>query len=238
MNQTTDAPDVKEVHSALTTCEAARYSVLRRLGPALKHDMVVNLQAVAMMTEVLGAKLERGTPSQAELQNAISRIHRLAREAVSNCLKVVGWIEPAEDEGIGLREGVEESLALVRSNFTFRGFVLRAELPANDFDVSRVLLRHLLLASLIHLTDQASTTGEVLVKGDIGGGMVMLSLQFTPGVIAAEPIPYEPAYRHVDWADVEALAAGDGVDLRRERDRILIRLPRLVAMSPLKIAPV
>ncbi len=238
MNQTTEEHQVEEVRGAVATCEAARYSVLRRLGPALKHDMVVNLQAVAMMTEVLGAKLERGMPTQAELQNTVSRIHRMAREAVNNCLKVVGWIEPAEDEGIGLREGVEESLALVRSNFTFRGFVLRTELPANDFDVSRVLLRHLLLASLIHLTDQASGTGEVMVKGEIGGGMVLLSLQFTPGSMAAEPITYEPAYRAVEWADVQALAAEEHVDLRRERDRIVIRLPRLVATSPLKIAPV
>src|SRR3954469_17635163 len=48
-----------------TSAEAARYGVLRRLAPALKHDMVVNLQAVAMMAEVMGAKLEKGTPSPA-----------------------------------------------------------------------------------------------------------------------------------------------------------------------------
>ncbi|TFZ01185.1 hypothetical protein [Ramlibacter rhizophilus] len=216
--------------------EAARYGVLRRLGPALKHDMVVNLQAVAMMSEVLGAKLERGVPSQTELQNSMARINRLAREAVANCLKVVGWIEPPEDEVVGLREGVEESLALVRSNFNFRGFKLQTELPANEFDVSRVLLRHLLLASLIHLTDRAGGPGEVKVSGDISGGAVVLTLQFTPAA-DSEAMPFEAAYRQLDWADVQALAAIESVQLRQEKDRIVMRLPRKVATSPLQIAP-
>lgn len=223
---------------AAATAEAARYAVLRRLGPALKHDMVVNLQAVAMMTEVLGAKLERGVPSQTELQNSMARIHRLAREAVANCLRVVGWLEPAEDESIGVREGVEECLALVRSNFNFRGFVLRTELPANDFDVSRVLLRHLLLASLLHLTDEAPAGGgEVSVHAEIAGGMVRMALQFQPGRGDSEAMPFEPPYRQVLWSDVQALADADGAQLRREGDRILLRLPRMVATGPLGIAP-
>ncbi len=216
--------------------EAARYGVLRRLGPALKHDMVVNLQAVTMMSEVLGAKLERGVPSQTELQNSIARIHRLSREAVANCLRVVGWIEPPEDEVIGLREGVEESLALVRSNFNFRGFTIRTELPANDLDVSRVLLRHLLLASLIHLTDEAAGPGEIVVRGTIGVGQVVLDLRWNPRADAVA-MPFEPGYRQIDWADVQALAQAESVQLLREKDHVVMRLPRMVATTPLQIAP-
>src|SRR4051812_49615183 len=65
-----------------TNAEAARYSVLRRLAPALKHDMVVHLQAVAMMAEVLTARIEKGSPSVAELEGSISKMNRLARDAV------------------------------------------------------------------------------------------------------------------------------------------------------------
>jgi len=74
--------------------EAARYGVLRRLAPALKHDMVVNLQAISMMAEVLNAKLERGSPAPAEFHASIAKLNRLAREAVANCLKVASWLEP------------------------------------------------------------------------------------------------------------------------------------------------
>src|SRR5436190_16770491 len=103
--------------------EAARYGLLRRLGPVLKHDMVVNLQAISMMAEVLNARLERGTgtPAPADLQANIAKINRLARDAVAGCLKVAAWIEPGEDQGVRLREGVDECLALLASNFTFRG---------------------------------------------------------------------------------------------------------------------
>ncbi len=219
-----------------TAAEAARYAVLRRLGPALKHDMLVNLQAVTMMSELLGARLERGMPTQSELQNSLARIHRLAREAVANCLKVVGWIEPPEDEVIGLREGVEEGLALVRSSFNFRGFTLRADLPANNFDVSRVVLRHMLLASLIHLTDQAAGPGEVLVHGDIAAGMVVLTLQWQPRP-QGEAMPFEPAYRLLDWADVQALANAESLHLRQDKGCIVMRLPRMVTTTPLQIAP-
>jgi hypothetical protein len=222
---------------AAIQAEAARYAVLRRLGPALKHDMVVNLQAVTMMSEVLGAKLERGVPPQHELQNSMARIHRLARDAVANCLRVVGWLEPSDDETISLREGVEECLALVRSNFNFRGFVLRTELPANAFEVSRVLLRHLLLGSLLHLTDQVRSGGEVSVRGEIASGMVRLNLQLTPGRIDEEALPFEPPYRQVEWTDLQALAAADDAQLRRESDRIMLSLPRMVATGPVGIVP-
>src|SRR3954469_9119742 len=80
-----------------TNAEAARYSVLRRLAPALKHDMVVHLQAVAMLAEVLTARLERGTPSPADFEASIGKMNRLARDAVMTCLKVAAWISPSED---------------------------------------------------------------------------------------------------------------------------------------------
>src|SRR4030095_479022 len=86
--------------------ESARYGVLRRLGPALQHDMVVNLQAIAMMAEVLNARLERGSPDPAEFQASIAKLNRIARDAVANCLKVAAWIEPGEAEGVRRGAGV------------------------------------------------------------------------------------------------------------------------------------
>src|SRR3569623_1108776 len=107
--------------------EAARYGVLRRLGPALKHDMVVNLQAIAMMAEVMNARLDRGSPDPAEFHSSVAKLNRLAREAVANCLKVAAWIEPGEDEGVKLCDGIAECVALLASNFNFRGFSVDAQ---------------------------------------------------------------------------------------------------------------
>ncbi|HWI83802.1 hypothetical protein [Ramlibacter sp.] len=216
--------------------ESARYGVLRRLAPSLKHDMVVNLQAVAMMAEVLNARLERGSPAPSEFQASISKLNRLAREAVMNCLKVAGWIQPVEDEGIRLPQGVDECLALLASNFNFRGFSVAKDVAETDFEVSRVALRHLLTAALITLTDAAAGPCEVRVKAEVAGGVAEISVRAVPKP-GAEGLPFEAGYRQLEWADVQALASAEGVELVRSGEQIVMRMPRAVATAPLQIAP-
>ena len=221
---------------ARLTAEAARYGVLRRLAPSLKHDMVVNLQAVAMMAEVLNARLERGSPSPSEFQASISKLNRLARDAVMNCLKVAAWIQPVEDEGIRLPQGVEECMALLASNFNFRGFSVAKEVAETDFEVSRVALRHLLTATLITLTDAADGPCEVRVIAEIAGGMAQITVRVAPRP-DVQGLPFEPGYRQLEWADVQALADAECIDLVRSPDQVVFRLSRVVATAPLQIAP-
>jgi C4-dicarboxylate-specific signal transduction histidine kinase len=218
--------------------EAARYSVLRRLAPALKHDMVVNLQAVAMMAEVLNARLERGLTNPNEFQRSVSKINRLAREAVMTCLDVAAWIEPGEDEGIRLRDGVEECVALLAGNFNFRGFSIGNEVPDIDFEVSREALRNLLSACLITLTDASPAPAEVLVTAEVSAGFAVVTVRCQPSETDPENVPFAVAYREIDWSDVQALAVAESVELFRTADQIVMRIPRSVATTPLQIVPV
>ncbi|MEO5671950.1 MAG: hypothetical protein ABIR26_14765 [Ramlibacter sp.] len=222
----------------LSGAEAARYGVLRRLGPVLKHDMVVNLQAISMMVEVLNARLERGTPSPADFQTHIGKLNRLARDAVASCLKVAAWIEPGEDQGIRLREGVDECLALLASNFNFRGIAVSKDVADADFQVWRVALRNLLVVSLVAMTDAASCPCEVRVTAKVVNGFADISVAIAPRSDDVEAIPFEPGYRHLEWADVQALARAEGVELVRTNDQITLRMPRAMATAPLQIAPV
>ncbi len=224
-----------------TSAEAARYGVLRRLAPALKHDMVVNLQAVAMMAEVLNARLEKGTPAPAELESSVSRVNRLARDAVMTCLKVAAWIAPSEDESVRLREGVDECVALLRSGFNFRGCTLANEVPDTEFEASRVALRHLVAASLLSLADAASGPAALSVSAEISPGFAVLTVRCAPRpqdeALLPDAIASEPNYRALEWADVQALALAEGVELFRTQDQIVMRVPRMVATTPLQIAP-
>ena len=219
------------------SAEAARYSVLRRLAPALKHDMVVNLQAVSMMAEVLSAKLEKGLPASAEVQKNISKINRLARDAVRTCVKVTEWIGPAEDEGVRLGEGVEECVTLLQSSFNFHGFSISNNVPEAKFEVSRVALRNLLVASLITLTDAAPSPCDVFVDAEITSGFAVLTVRCTPGEDDREGLPSDLSYRRLEWSDVQALAVAESVELFRTSDHIVIRMPRMVATTPLLIVP-
>ncbi len=222
---------------ARTSAEAARYSILRRLAPALKHDMVVNLQAVAMMAEVLNARLEKGSPAAGDFEGSISKMNRLAREAVMTCLRVAAWIEPAEDESIGLREGVEECVTLLRSSLNFRGFSVENELAETEFEVSRVALRNLLAASLIALTDSAKESCTLAVTADMSSGFAVVTLRCKPQEGEADVPAADPVYRELDWADVQALAVAEGVELFRTQEQIVMRIPRMLASGPLQIAP-
>lgn len=218
--------------------EAARYAVLRRLGPVLKHDMVVNLQAISMMAEVLNARIERTSPSPADFQANISKLNRLARDAVASCLKVATWIEPGEDQGVRLAEGVDESLALLNGNFNFRGFTVSREVTDADFQVWRIPLRNLLVASLITLTDASSGPCEVRVKAEARDGFAEITVTVKPREDTDDAMVFEPGYRSLEWSDVQALAAAESVELVRGADQITMRMPRAVATAPLQIAPV
>jgi C4-dicarboxylate-specific signal transduction histidine kinase len=221
-----------------TGADAARYSVLRRLAPALKHDMVVNLQAVAMMAEVLNARLERGSSNPAEFQKSVSKINRLAREAVMTCRDVAAWIEPGEEEGILLREGVEECVRLLAGNFNFRGFAIHNEVPQVEFDVSRQALRNLLSASLITLTDAAAQPSDVRVTAEVSAGFAVLTVRCEPKEADPDAAAFEVTYRQLEWTDVQALAVAESVELFRTAEQIVMRMPRAVATTPLQIVPV
>jgi hypothetical protein len=234
----TKSPSATPARRSRAGAEAARYGVVRRLGPALKHDMVVNLQAIAMMAEVLNARLERGSPAPADFQASISKLNRLAREAVASCLKVAAWLEPQEDEGVRLATGIEDSLALLASNFNFRGFVVEKDLTDSPFQVSNVVLRNLLIASLITLTDAAGGPCVVHVHADVVAGEAEITVRISPREDDFDALPFEPTYRQLEWSDVQALAAAESVSLERGTDRIVMRIPRIVATAPLQIAPV
>ncbi len=226
--------------AADAAAEAARYTVLRRLGPAFKHDLVVNLQALVMMTEVLGARLERGAGGDAlaDLQQQVARIHRVARDAVAGSLKVAAWLVPAdEDEGIPLQAGIDEGLALVQSNFGFRGIALRAHPGGARIEVPRALLRLLLPAALLHRGDESRGPCALDVRGMAEGGAGLLSIEREPAAGDVQAAPDDLGYRAVSDADLQALAREASVPLRLAPGRVELRLPRLVATSPLRIAP-
>jgi len=190
-----------------------------------------------MMAEVMNAKLDRGSPEPADFQTSIAKLNRLARDAVANCLRVAEWLEPGEDQGVRLADGVQECLALLASNFNFRGFRVSRELSDAPFDVSHVTLRHLLVASLITLTDAAGGPCEVKVKANVNAGMAEITVGIAPRQDPVEGLPYEASYRQLEWSDVQALAQVEGVELVHGGDHIVMRMPRAVPTTPLQIAP-
>lgn len=219
------------------SAEAARYEILRRLAPSLKHDMVVNLQTASMMAEVMAARLEKGIASQAEMQKSASSINRVAREAVAACLKVAQWIAPTEDESVVLDEGIEECVALLRSHLGFRGFTLVHQVEPAEFDVSRVALLNLVCASILALADAGTGCCDITVSAVASRASARVTVHCKPNGNQGEDINFgTDAQRKLDWGDVEALASAETVSLSRTAEQIDLDFPRMVAASPLRIA--
>lgn len=195
--------------AGLRQVEAARYALLRRLAAAMRHQMLVHLQPIDMLTHVIERRLRAGQPDLDRVGSDMGKVQDFARSAVSANLDVVSWLAPEPGQGVALDAGIDECVALLRGHFSFRGFHLRQE-PGSTQAVPRAALRTLLTAALFALTDDAHSPAEVVVHAQ--GASVQLRLVPADGDPA---LPARPPYRLLAWDEVEALAAAEDVALTR-----------------------
>lgn len=236
---TPHAPDTAlQQQRQRSLARAARHDILRRLAPPLRHDMVVPLQSLGMMAEALSARLERGAINADDLQGMVSKLNRLSRQAVATCVDVSTWMQPSEDDAVSVRDGVAECLRLLSTSLSFRGFDLRAEPVEGDFDVSRFALRFLLPAAIFTLADAAPGPGDIVLHTELAATHAVVAVDYQPQAEGSFTQLHESGDTPLSWPEVQALAAEEGVELLRQHAGIILRLPRAVVTTPLKMAPV
>lgn len=203
--------------------EAARYALLRRLAFAMRHHMVVHLQPIGMITEVMERRLRMPDPDLGQVHESMAKINGFSRAAVQSCLDVVTWLAPEEGVDIALAAGVDETVAMLRSNLNFRGYTLKDEVGDLPIEVGRASLRNVLPAVLISLTDHASSPADVVLTGsaDAGGAMIDVTVVPTEG---SQGFAGDAPYRLLEWQEVEALAQAEGVTVERNGARARITL--------------
>ena len=204
--------------------EAARYALLRRLAPSFRHHLVVNLQPIGMIYEVMERRLRAPAPDLAHVQDSATKINGFARAALTSCLDVVGWLTPDETVTTRVDEGARECAALLATSLSFRGYALRNEVQALDGKVRRSAIRNLLSGVLVHCTDDRPAPAELVLSArpEAGGVMMAVAVRPTQG---DKGMAADANYRKIAWADLQALAAAEGVQLAREGDSILLRFP-------------
>lgn len=222
------AHDVHEPAAALppsSLAEAARYALLRRLAPSMRHHLVVNLQPIGMIYEVMDRRLRAAQPDLAEVHDSAHKINGFARAALNSCLDVVTWLAPDDDITTTAAEGVRECLGLLATSLTFRGYALRNEVGAVAGDVRRSAIRSVLTASLIHTTDENPGPADLVLAAEPQPDALVLTLTLKPSD-GEQGFSPEPAYRPIEWRDVEALAAAESARVSREgRERVRISIP-------------
>ena len=199
--------------------------------------MVVHLQSLGMMAEALSARMERGCATD-DLQGSMSKLNRLSRQAVARCLEVCTWMEPGEDDKVTLREGVSEVVRLLSTSLNFRGFDLRPELGDGEFDVSQSAVRFLLAAAILTLADSAAAPGQIAVRTEFSSSRGVVAVEYQPQPEGTFTQMHDQGEAPLAWAEVQALAVQHDVELLRNGNAIILRLPRAVVTTPLKMVPV
>src|SRR5512141_2835863 len=92
--------------AAVRLAEAARYTLLRRLAPSMRHHLVVNLQPIGMIYEVMDRRLRAPEPDLASVHDSAHKINGFARAALDSCLDVVTWLAPDQSVTTPVAAGV------------------------------------------------------------------------------------------------------------------------------------
>jgi hypothetical protein len=208
--------------------EAARYALLRRLAPSMRHHLVVNLQPIGMIYEVMDRRLRAAVPDLAHVQESAGKINGFAKAALNACIDVVGWLAPDEAATTTVHEAAKECAGLLATSFSFRGYALRNEVPVMPGTIRRSSVRNVLSAALLHSTDQHAAPADLVLAcaSDAKAAVFTLAMRPTQGDKGIAP---EANYRKIAWDDLQALSASEGVAVVRERDRVVLRFPWLAA---------
>lgn len=204
--------------------ESAHYALLRRLAPALRHNMAGSLQPIGMISAMLERRLQESSPDIGKLGKNARDIGQLSREAATTCLGVMAWLAPHGADTVALNSGLAEALQLQATELSFRGFTLLNETEEVDMPVSRRALRSLTLASLIALTDGATGPARIVLSAHPLDGETLLRIELvaTAGEAASSGLQ---AYRPLEWDDVQALADAEGLVFVHAENRVELRLP-------------
>lgn len=202
--------------------EAARYTVLRRLSPALRHHMVRQLQPIGLIYGVMKHKFCAPEPDIKSLHIQAEEINEFAKAALAECLDISSWIAPEPEILTELSAGVMECTDLMASRLHFCGFQLVNEVDTAPAKVSRDALRMILIAALFEMTDALKEPAILTLSARVDKEEALLFLRSTPGM-EGNVEPYDDGYRVMSWSDVEALVAAADAGISRQGNEVVMR---------------
>lgn len=200
--------------------EAARYALMRRLMPAIRHHIAGSLQPIGMMSAMLERRIMAANPDMAQLGKNARALSALSRDAAAISLNLMTWLAPRDNDLITIISGVEESLGLIATELSFRGFDVVNSTADVFARLPKAVLRSVFTASLIALTDAAEHAAQVVIASSQEADITQLKISIVQ-LNTAPPVRAEnhiSNYRTLQWDDVQALADAQGVQLHHASD--------------------
>ena len=199
--------------------EAARYAVLRRLAPSLRHQMVRPLQPISLIYGVMHHKLSAAQPDLQSVRQEAQKINDFAKAAIDECMDMGTWLSPEPEVLTRIDTGIKECFGLLATMLHFCGFRLTNEVETLPVMVRQDDVRTVLSAALLAITDSMTQPAALVIRATTDTAGVTLSVHTTPSGEGSTNI-YDDGYRRLTWDDVQALAAAAGITLVQQ-DRLV-----------------
>ena len=194
--------------------EAAKYALLRRLAPAMQHEIAGGFQPLRMLTKVLDKRLQAAEPDIDALIKSSNSINQLVCEASTVCIKLMAWLAPDKDDKLSVSDGIGESIKLLGTEFALRGFTIDVSAQPMAIKLAAGAFRQVFSICLIALTDLTLGPAHLSIsfREYEQGVLVMIRIDSVDG---EKLHPRQAGYRSLDWDDVQILANFEGVSLKR-----------------------
>ena len=226
------APANTQARSADRLAEAARYAVLERLMPILRHDVAGAMQAPRMLLMVMQKRLQGAEPDLQAIAQNVTTIGTLTQQATLSCMAALAWIAPGEDIDVGLRASVNEASAWLAMELSSNALVLVNGIEDETLTAPQTFFRSIFLGAVLAFCDQYAGGGSLRVSvkpATAGSGLPgQLQLNLLPNTAGKLPVFQDAASkpRLIDWSDVQAMAKSSGIHMARGNSWLTVDLPR------------
>jgi hypothetical protein len=204
--------------------EAARYALLTRLAPAIRHRVVGKLHPIGLIAEALEWQIQDAAPELKTLRESLARVSKMSRAAMQAFTSEMTWLTREEGATVTVAEGIEDCLALLHTEFELRGFSIKNEVKAPAVRVSLNAVRNVLAAAMIAISDSAPAPAILVLSADVSKTHASLTILVSP-VEAVSDFETSEAHRPIAWDEVQALAGAESVELSRRGARVELRYP-------------
>ena len=204
--------------------EAARYALLRRVAPTLRHHMAGEFQPLGMMAALLERRVQKNELTG--VQEQCAGLGQMSRQAAAHCMDLMNWVAPRGPHELALEDGLGQCVHLLATSLRFRGFALVHNSSDVRTQVAGPALRSVLPAALLYLSDSSPGPAQLSLKAmQRAAQQVQVSITLTPTERTSEPdqtADQTADYRALQWADVCALARAEAVELQRWPDGLTL----------------
>jgi hypothetical protein len=152
------------------------------------------------------------------------------RAAVKSCRAMIEWLRPDDKASTTVDETLQYCLKVAGDDWTLRGIEASTDVQTGATEVSRPVLRELLVTSLLVLTDTHPGPIDIAIGAKSVGAEVVVSLSATR-VERKTPFPPLTLYRALSYDDLLVLAKANGVPCTCAQGSITLRLRGLPAAT-------